>query len=110
MSPLLINIAVIAVSAMLAIVGAVLIKIGFWPRRRGHTPHCRGCGYALVGNESGSCPECGKLISDANIVRGERKRRRGLAAMGLASLLLALAISAGSWAWRLSTQDWYRLW
>ena len=31
-------------------------------RTGGKTPvgHCQGCGYNLTGNESGTCPECGK--------------------------------------------------
>jgi hypothetical protein len=33
-------------------------------RRRGNrSPHCAGCGYLLVGNTSGVCPECGTPLS-----------------------------------------------
>ena len=32
----------------------------FWRDRRYPRGHCQHCGYNLTGNESGSCPECGK--------------------------------------------------
>ena len=32
-------------------------------RDRRHPPgHCQKCGYDLTGNESGTCPECGKEV------------------------------------------------
>lgn len=33
-----------------------------WPARR--TRECIECGYSLIGNTSGACPECGYVISD----------------------------------------------
>jgi len=66
----------------LLIFGLAFIKLGFWPRRRGNTPHCRGCGYALVGNQSGTCPECGQAWTESTVVRGERHRHKYLGFTG----------------------------
>jgi hypothetical protein len=87
------------------LLGLGLIKIGFLPKRRGTTPHCRGCGYALIGNQSGTCPECGREFSEATVDRGERHRQKGIGFAGVTMLLLGLAIGGGAW---LTDIDWYR--
>jgi hypothetical protein len=89
----------------LLLLGIGLMKVGFWPRRRGDTPHCRGCGYALLGNESGTCPECGREFTDATVLRGQRHRHKGIGLAGLTILLLGIAIGGGLW---LTDIDWYR--
>ena len=89
----------------LMLLGLGVMKVGFWPRRRGTTPHCRGCGYALVGNQSGTCPECGREFNETTVVRGERHRHKGVGFAGLMMLLLGLAIGGGSWV---TDIDWYR--
>jgi len=89
----------------LLLFGLAFLKIGFWPRRRGNTPHCRNCGYALLGNQSGTCPECGQAWTDATIVRGERYRSMGLASTGIILVLLGLAIGGGLW---LTDINWYQ--
>src|SRR3954467_15062397 len=94
----------IVVPLVLLLFGLVLMKVGFWPRRRGTTPHCRGCGYVLVGNQSGTCPECGREWTDATVIRGERHRNKGIGFAGLCMLLLALAIGGGS---QFTNIDWY---
>jgi predicted membrane protein len=39
---------------------AAIVGIPFLVARRKPPPgHCSKCGYALTGNESGTCPECG---------------------------------------------------
>src|SRR5258705_10824705 len=95
----------IIVPIALMLLGLGLMKVGFLPRRRGTTPHCRGCGYALVGNESGTCSECGRPWTAATVVRGERPRHNGIGSSGLMMLLLGLAIGGGLW---LTDVDWYR--
>ncbi|HEV8290791.1 MAG TPA: hypothetical protein VGP94_02655, partial [Tepidisphaeraceae bacterium] len=86
------------------VLGVALMKIGFWPRRRGTIPHCGGCGYPLVGNESGTCPECGRAWFNATVVRGERRRHKGIGISGLVVFLLGLAISGGL---LLTDIEWY---
>ena len=86
------------------VLGVALMKVGFWPRRRGDSPHCRGCGYALFGNQSGTCPECGREWTDATVVRGERHRHKGVGLAGLVMVLLGIAIGGGVW---LTDVDWY---
>ena len=44
---------------VLSILAIWLLKTGIWPRRRGVTPHCAGCGYNLTGLTGERCPECG---------------------------------------------------
>ncbi len=33
-----------------------------WPVRRPPPGHCQACGYDLIGNVSGTCPECGSSL------------------------------------------------
>src|SRR5688572_1519983 len=73
------------------VLGLVLIKLGYVPRRRGETPHCRKCNYTLTGLTSDRCPECGQALSPGAIVHGERRRRPALGIAGGFLLLLALA-------------------
>src|ERR1044072_470785 len=87
----------IALPIALMLLGLGLIKVGFWPRRRGETPHCRGCGYGLVGDQSGTCPECGREFSEKTVVRGERNRHKGIGFAGLVMLLLGIAIGGSAW-------------
>lgn len=46
---------------VLAVVGWLATLFVWFGRRRDHSidPVCFGCGYSLIGNESGFCPECG---------------------------------------------------
>ncbi|MBN1343819.1 MAG: hypothetical protein JXQ73_14140 [Phycisphaerae bacterium] len=87
-----------------AALGAVLVMMGMWPRRRGTTPYCRACGYDLTSIDSGRCPECGIPLTAKIVVRGVRRRKRGLIAVGGAFFVLALA----SVGWRFRGTDWYR--
>lgn len=97
------------IAAVLALVGVVMLRLGWWPRRRGQTPHCRRCGYALVGNESGRCPECGTDTTVArNVRRGERHRRGGVAALGAMALVLALLCGGMASIVALREVDWYQ--
>src|SRR3954463_6449818 len=100
-----ISLIAIIVPIGLLVLGVALLKVGFRPRRRGDTPHCRGCGYALVGNESGTCSECGRAWTASTVVRGERPRHNGIGFTGMVMLLLGLSIAGGLW---LTDVDWYR--
>jgi hypothetical protein len=93
----------------LVIIGAALIKIGRWPRRRGDAPHCRRCDYELTANLSGRCPECGRELSARRAtIRGARRRRTGVALAGVALLALAVLV-AYPWASRAVREtDWYQ--
>src|SRR5215204_7748963 len=91
----------------LLMLGALLVKTGFWPRRRGDTPHCRGCGYELTGINNGTCPECGRPWTQSTVVKGKRLRRHGLGSLGVVILILPLAITLIHW---ISGFDHYRVW
>ena len=73
-----------------ALVGLLLIRIGFRLRRRGNTPRCRTCEYDLTGLVSERCPECGTAITAHTTVYGERYRRPIIGVVGL--LLIVLAV------------------
>ncbi|OWY72993.1 hypothetical protein B7486_01210 [cyanobacterium TDX16] len=47
-----------------AVPAAFLFISGMRVRRRAVPLPCRACGYSLVGNTSGRCPECGTAICD----------------------------------------------
>lgn len=47
-----------------AVPAAFLIISGMRVRRRAVRLPCRACGYSLIGNTSGRCPECGTAICD----------------------------------------------
>jgi hypothetical protein len=99
-----------AAVALLGLIGGLLLLWrGRRGRRRGDTPHCRRCDYALVGIASERCPECGAELTARNIVHGEKVRRPGLVWTGAALMLLSLAGLAiqGPAAYR--PVDWYRL-
>lgn len=74
--------------------GLVLIRFAYFGARRGETPHCRRCNYALTGLSSERCPECGQSLSPKTIVHGERRRRPGLGLLGGFLLLMAVANAA----------------
>jgi hypothetical protein len=75
--------------ALLPIV--IVLRYGLWPKRRGHTPYCRQCGYNLTGRVSDRCPECGSALGDKAIVYGERRRRPVVIALCLACFIALLA-------------------
>ena len=44
-----------------------LSSLWLWRRRRPSLPeNCAACGYSLIGNLSGTCPECGMRREDRN--------------------------------------------
>src|SRR2546422_2655813 len=73
------------IPALVALVAGVLfLRRGVRGSRRGKTPRCRKCDYALVGLASERCPECGATLDLNNIVYGERVRHPWVAAVGAA--------------------------
>jgi hypothetical protein len=88
------------------VLGLVLAKLAYLPRRRGDTPHCRKCNYTLTGLSSERCPECGQALNEDTIVHGERKRRPILG--GVACLLLLLAVANTAILLAGDRIDWYR--
>ena len=90
--------------AVLLAVAAILLKIGYWPRRRGDTLFCRKCGYNLTGAPSDLCSECGTTITPDTSIRGVCQRRPVLIILGFLFVVLA-SIPA---FWRLEQVDWYR--
>ncbi|MCP4250685.1 MAG: hypothetical protein GY778_26895 [bacterium] len=51
-----------ALYLMMVAVPGVVVAALIARRRRYPRGHCQRCGYDLTGNESGRCPECGKLV------------------------------------------------
>ena len=84
----------------------VLLKLAYFSRRRGTTPHCRKCNYTLTGLNSERCPECGQALAEETVVHGERTRHPIIGAVGSLLLLLAIANTAISLAG--GGFDWYR--
>ncbi len=52
---------VVPLWAPLLALGVPAFSLWWVDRRRFPSGHCRGCGYDLTGNVSGSCPECGAV-------------------------------------------------
>lgn len=88
--------------------GLVLLGRGWRGARRGDEPHCRRCGYALVGIASDKCPECGAGLADPGaVVRGERVRRPGLVWAGAVLTLLGLGVLLVPSLGLLDRVNWY---
>lgn len=83
--------------SLLTMFGIVTIVLALRGRRIDDHPVCRRCRFDLVGVHPGAevCPECGRSL-DARAVRtGNRRRRKGLLAVGVIALALALFGVAG---------------
>lgn len=99
----------LAAAMALFAVAAVLLKVGRWPRRQGDTPHCRRCGYTLLGIDSPRCPECGStLAAKGAIVHGECRRRTGATVAGAVPAATALLLLGALANGPLRHVDWYR--
>lgn len=76
------------VSALLLGVGVYLI-VTWCFQRTGDEPRCGNCGYILIGKSPAKrCPECGSLLVEAGVVRGQRWLGRGRLWAGLEFLFL----------------------
>lgn len=75
------------------VAGIMLLKVGFWPPRRGDTPYCKQCQYNLTGLQSQRCPECGSILTSTSIVHGEAKRRLALTIAGVLLISISLLMT-----------------
>lgn len=87
-----------------SIISIAMLWRGHMPRRTGDTPFCRPCGYNLTGLTSDRCPECGRLMTDDNIVRGTRRRRPVLTSAGAVVLGVCTGLMIVHWL----SLDWSR--
>ncbi|HZN65569.1 MAG TPA: hypothetical protein VFB66_09720 [Tepidisphaeraceae bacterium] len=101
---------ILLVPGLLALAaGLLLVRRGLRGRRLGDTPHCRKCDYALVGIDSGRCPECGTELGPRTIVRGERVRTPAFAWVGVILLAAGAALTWAGGAAAYRTVNWYAL-
>jgi hypothetical protein len=91
---------------LLVHVAAFLIRYGWFPRRTGKAPHCRRCGYSLLGIESDRCPECGNFLTPRTIVKGRRVRRKYLGLLGLLIGLIGVTCTTVGFRPGLLDIDW----
>ena len=85
----------VAAPAVVAIVAAIPLVLGWRGRRVDDHPLCRRCGFDLVGKptDSAACAECGANLRARRAVRvGTRRTVRGAVAVGLLLLLPSLAV------------------
>lgn len=82
----------IVAAAVLLMLGVALISLGLRGRRLDDHPVCRRCRFDLSGTPGRAlCPECGsKLEAPAAMRIGNRRRRPGLIAAGIACVVLLL--------------------
>src|SRR4051812_46766397 len=100
---------ILLVGMVLLIIGALAWRRGRWPKRIGDTPHCPRCEYSLAGlQDPDRCPECGTDVSYGRCVRGERRRRPGLAMLGQLVLVIGLGGVLVALTGALNRVDWYR--
>jgi len=88
--------------------GGWLVWRGSRQRRVGSTPHCPKCEYILIGNDSGTCPECGAPFTPSSILHGEPYRRRGMAAAGAFLFPLGVLIMSLGFSGIANQINWYR--
>ena len=69
---LIVIVVILAMGVLLA--GALRLVIRFAPRATIAGPQCRRCGYSLIGNQSGVCPECGVILDEITVVRPGQRR------------------------------------
>lgn len=117
---------IVLVLLCMLIGGVVLLARGIRGRRMNDHPHCRKCGFDLVGlyraDDAGAgivqCPECGTALATAKAIRiGRRQRRRGSVIAGLFLLLVPIGLG-GAWLagvaskinWVSHFPDWLLVW
>lgn len=101
--------AILLWSALFVLVlGVLLLKLGWLPRRRGDEPRCRRCGYDLTANASGRCPECGADVSTPRgVARGMGRRRPVVGLAGLLLMFFATFVALPDVRARVGAVDWY---
>lgn len=82
--------------AVLGMVAAATLLVWGWRGRSiGDEPHCRTCGFNLVGSlpAAATCPECGAGLGGRySVQRGQRRRHGGLMIAGLCIGLLTAGV------------------
>ncbi|MCC6908354.1 MAG: hypothetical protein IT430_10470 [Phycisphaerales bacterium] len=94
---------------LLGFAGLAALLLGLRGRRVDDHPHCRRCRFDLfgLGAAAARCPECGAdLAGPRAVVRGLRRRRPIIAALGAVLLLACSAWVALSASGTLSKVDW----
>jgi predicted nucleic acid-binding Zn ribbon protein len=106
------SIAVLILPALLLVAGIVLTVRGLRGRRVDDHPHCRKCGFDLIGLPEGvnRCSECGADLTRPRAIREGRRQRRPVALVfGLSALLFVLG-GIGLVAWsQIRNLDEYRV-
>ncbi|WP_432798014.1 hypothetical protein [Poriferisphaera sp. WC338] len=80
---------------LLFAVGAVMILVGLLKKKEVGADgegKCGRCGYIVKGLKEMRCPECGSDFAEVGIVKGEKKRRRGLIVTGGVLVVLPVAL------------------
>jgi hypothetical protein len=88
--------------------GATLLLLGLRGRLVDDHPHCRQCGFDLVGlwGSTSNCPECGSGLGHGKVIHGMRQRRPRFIVVGALLLAICAGISGvRSWA-RARSFDW----
>ncbi len=89
---------------LMGIPAAALLAYVRFGRRDGITPHCRKCGFELIGIFDGAdperhCPECGRALHHSNTIRIGQARKRPWSLTG--GILFAVAsvalLGVGVW-------------
>ncbi|MCC7389476.1 MAG: hypothetical protein IT431_11975 [Phycisphaerales bacterium] len=80
-----------------AALGLLLLAVGLRGRLLDRHPHCRRCGFDLIGTPGApACPECGSDLAGPKAIKPyDRRRRAGPLAAGLVILAIVLTLSAG---------------
>ena len=94
------------IGVVLLHVGAYFVRLGWFPRRAGTTPHCRRCGYSLEGLQTDRCPECGNYLTPRTIVKGRRVRRTPVGVLGLFVTLAGIGLAVVAFSPGLRNIDW----
>jgi hypothetical protein len=83
-----------------ALLGLILLIVGWRGRRIDNHPLCRRCGYDLVASETAiNCPECGADLWQPHAMRiGHRRKRKVALALG-GLMLLATLGGGGVFGW-----------
>src|SRR5258705_3806446 len=79
--------------SVMALIGIMGVKWGFFPRRRGSERRCRRCNYVVENIPSERCPECGSILVGRGTVIGQRYRYVRIWLSGMLLLLLAITYS-----------------
>ncbi len=82
------------VAALLALLGLVLLLLGFFRDKHKGKRRCPSCWYDMAGVPGLTCPECGK---DATKETGLFKRRRSKWKISLGVTALALSVGVALW-------------